>query len=109
MPLYELNEQVPVKQNLYIKLILKWSGFEPIPSNQCIFISQYVIILWLFVDDGTVFCKNINDLNYVEGKLAAEFDVKLYNIFDGSLGFDVTMDKEMLKLDQVKYIEKLLR
>ena len=61
------------------------------------------MILGLHVNDGVVLCKSMKDLNFMKEKSATEFEVKVYNNFESSLGIDITIENNKLKLDQANY------
>ena len=110
-PLYGLK-QSGRKWNVKAKKHLKSIGFNPISSDNCVFVNTSTrVIIALYVDDILIFAKSLTTINAVKAELHKEYKMKDIGKASFILGIRIRRDVKgkVLALDQSTYIRKFLR
>lgn len=107
--LYGLK-QAPLKWNQRFSCFLKQKGFEPLKTEQCIYVKKNkTIILGFYVDDGILLGENQTEMDQLIRELENEFEVTITRNPESFLGMEIKRSQNELKLTQKNYSRRILK
>ena len=107
--LYGLKQSPRLWQSKLSSTLYKL-GFQPLKSDQCVYIKDSGIIIVTYVDDMLIIGKDLDAINHVKQSLAREFKIEDLGPAQYFLGVRITRDwkKGTISLCQDSYIQKML-
>jgi hypothetical protein len=109
--LYSLKQLARIWYNTLANILVNKLGFRALRQEPCIFINKAKdLIICVYVDDLTIISPNINLINSFIAKIKEYFNIKELGLIKDYLGIDIdyNLDKGIMKLNQKKYIDKLV-
>lgn len=106
--LYGLK-QAPRQWNKKFSAALKLMNLHESEHDHCIFFNHDpLIIVAIYVDDGIILARDMNDVNRLLSLLEQEFDISRVdsNVY---LGFEYIQEKDFINIHQASYITKILK
>ena len=106
--LYGLK-QAPLKWNEKLTQFLKERKLEQLKTEQCIFKhSNNNLILGIYVDDGILLGKDINQMNNLLEEMEKVFEIKVCKNPNVFLGMEVCIKTGKIRLTQTQYTKRIL-
>ncbi|THC87825.1 hypothetical protein EYZ11_012731 [Aspergillus tanneri] len=84
-------------------------GFEPIPSDPCVFRNHITgVLIGIYVDDLLIAAKNMQEIHKFKAKFAEYFNIKDLGGISKILGIRITRERSnrTIYLDQPAYIKQ---
>ncbi len=109
--LYSLKQLARIWYNTLANILVNKLGFRALRQEPYIFINKAKdLIICVYVDDLAIISPNINLINSFIAKIKEYFNIKELGLIKDYLGIDVdyNLDKGIMKLNQKKYIDKLV-
>ncbi|KAK8635371.1 hypothetical protein V6N13_004110 [Hibiscus sabdariffa] len=101
----ELDEEIYMEQPLRFEAPVNG-------SDACLYSKMFgtdCVIISLYVDDMLIFSPNIKSINKTKSFLSTKFEMTDLGEVDVILGVKVTKTKKGFSLDQIHYVEKVLK
>lgn len=106
--LYGLK-QAPLKWNERFTNFLRKRRLKQLKTEQCIFKRENnTLILGIYVDDGIIIGKDMQEMNNLLDELRREFEIKVYRNPSTFLGMELCIEKGKIKLTQTQYSKRIL-
>ena len=108
--LYDLK-QAGRLWNQTITKFFRRIGFNPTNADVCIFTIQWegeLIIVGVYVDNLALGSRSLEALEWLKNELMREFNMKDLGEAKKIIGWEITREKNILKIDQKEYIRDLL-
>lgn len=107
--LYGLK-QAPRQWNKKFSDFLKAVNLRCLENDECIFYRKDpLLIIAIYVDDGIVFARNMNDVEQILKELKQEFEIHVVDS-NAYLGFQIErLDSGRIAIHQTSYINKILK
>lgn len=109
--LYSLKQSARIWYNTLANILVNKLGFRALKQEPCIFINKAKdLIICVYVDDLAIISPDINLINSFITKIKEYFNIKELGLIKDYLGIDVdyNLEKGIMKLNQKKYIDKLV-
>lgn len=107
--LYGLKQSVRIQYYTLIEVLITKLGFKTLEAKSCILINNTLkIIICVYVDDLAIVRPNKEDIDSFIKSIKKYFNIKELGLIKDYLRIEVEMTKDHLKLNQTKYIEKVL-
>jgi hypothetical protein len=107
--LYGLKQSARIWYYTLIEVLITKLGFKTLEAESCILINNTSkIIICVYVDDLAIVGPNKEDIDSFIKSIKKYFNIKELGLIKDYLGIEVEMTKDHLKLNQTKYIEKVL-
>jgi hypothetical protein len=109
--LYSLKQSARIWYNTLANILVNKLGFRALKQEPCIFINKAKdLIICVYVDDLAIISPDINLINSFITKIKEYFNIKELGLIKDYLGIDVdyNLEKGIMKLNQKKYINKLV-
>jgi len=109
--LYGLKQSARIWFNTLTRILINKLGFKPLGIEPCILVNKEEgLIICLYVDDLALISPNINSINSFIKNIKKYFNIKELGPIQDYLGIDINynLDKQVLKLSQERYIDKLV-
>jgi len=109
--LYGLKQSARIWYNTLANILVNKLGFRALKQEPCIFINKAKdLIICVYVDDLAIISPDINLINSFITKIKEYFNIKELGLIKDYLGIDVdyNLEKGIMKLNQKKYIDKLV-
>ena len=107
--LYRLKQSIRIQYYTLIEVLTTKLGFRTLKAKSCILINNTLkIIICVYVDDLTIVRPNKEDIDLFIKSIKKYFNIKELGLIKDYLRIKIKMIKDHLKLNQTKYIEKVL-
>ena len=107
--LYGLKQSARIWYYTLIEVLTTKLGFRTLKAESCILINNTLkIIICVYVDDLAIVRPNKEDIDLFIKSIKKYFNIKELGLIKDYLGIEIEMIKDHLKLNQTKYIEKVL-
>ena len=107
--LYGLKQSIRIWYYTLIEELTTKLGFRTLKAKSCILINNTLkIIICVYVDDLAIVRPNKEDIDLFIKSIKKYFNIKELGLIKDYLRIEIKMTKDHLKLNQTKYIEKVL-